>query len=697
MTRMTRVTLAAVVALATAVPGAAAASAASAASAAGGAQSRATGIPAAQRPQPRTVTSEQARAGQIAQGLGLDSREGLVVTAVLNDPDGSSHVRYARSFAGLRVIGGDFVLHQDAAGIPRSTSWNRDGAVAVASTTPTLTLAAARGSVQRQRGTAPQRGELVVFTTEQGPVLAYDMVTEGVQADGQTPSRLHSIVDARSGAVLQSWEDIKDGTGAGIYVGTVSIGTTLVSGSYQLRDAAGNSTTDLNGATSGTVTLFTDGDDTCRSGPPSLRLSAAVDAQYGAEKTFDYYSTQLGRAGIWNNGVGARSRVHYGSNYVNAFWDGTQMTYGDGSGNTHPLTELDVAGHEMSHGVTENTANLTYSGESGGLNEATSDIFGTAVEWYAANPVDVPDYLIGEMININGNGTPLRYMDKPSKDGASRDCWSSTLGSLNVHYSSGPLNHWYYLVSEGSGAKTINGVAYNSTTCNGSSMTGIGHLKAEKVWYRALSVYLTSSSKYAAAREASIKAAKDLYGVGSAECTAVANGFSAINVAAGAENCANTPPPPPTGNLLLNPGFESGATSWTGTTGVITSSTSRPAHTGSWKAWLGGNGTTSSENVQQTVSIPATATAATLSFWLRIDTSETGSAVYDRLRPQIISGGTTTTLATYSNVGANATWSLKTFDVTAYKGKTITVKFNETEDVSLQTSFVVDDVTLATS
>ena len=157
-----------------------------------------------------------------------------------------------------------------------------------------------------------------------------------------------------------------------------------------------------------------------------------------------------GRNGIWNTGAGARSRVHYGNAYDNAFWDGTQMTYGDGAGNASPLTAIDVAGHEMSHGVTENTAGPELPGESGGLNEATSDIFGTAVEFYANNPTDVGDYLIGEKININGNGTPLRYMDKPSKDGARQDCWSTGVGSLDVHYSSGPLNHWFYLVSEGS-------------------------------------------------------------------------------------------------------------------------------------------------------------------------------------------------------------------------------------------------------
>ena len=145
------------------------------------------------------------------------------------------------------------------------------------------------------------------------------------------------------------------------------------------------------------------------------------------------------------------------------------MTYGDGDGNVSPLVALDVAGHEMSHGVTAaHRRASTYSGESGGLNEATSDIFGTMVEFYADNAERRGRLPIGEKIDINGNGTPLRYMDKPSKDGSSADCWSAGVGNLDVHYSSGVANHFFYLLAEGSGAKTINGVPHNSPTCNGS-------------------------------------------------------------------------------------------------------------------------------------------------------------------------------------------------------------------------------------
>ncbi|MFL6023066.1 MAG: M4 family metallopeptidase [Marmoricola sp.] len=150
--------------------------------------------------------------------------------------------------------------------------------------------------------------------------------------------------------------------------------------------------------------------------------------------------------------------------------------------------------------------------------------------------------------------------------------------------------------------------------------------------------------------------------------------------------------------LLLNPGFESGAVNWTGTAGPITNNTGRPARTGSWKMWLGGNGTTATENEAQSVTIPASATTATLTFWIRIDTSETTSTTaYDTAKVQIVNGSTTSTLATYSNLNKNSTYVQKSFDVSAYKGKTISVKFLMNEDSSLQTSFVVDDTALNVS
>ncbi len=164
-----------------------------------------------------------------------------------------------------------------------------------------------------------------------------------------------------------------------------------------------------------------------------------------------------------------------------------------------------------------------------------------------------------------------------------------------------------------------------------------------------------------------------------------------------AKDLGGTTPPPTGGNLLQNAGFESGATVWTGTAGPVTNNTGRPARTGSWKAWLGGNGSSGTETINQSVAIPSSATAATLSFWLRTDTAESGSTVYDTMRAQVVDGSTVTTLATYSNVGTNATYTQKSFNLTAYKGRTVTIRFTMTEDSSLQTSFVVDDTSLATS
>ncbi|WP_183100588.1 S8 family peptidase, partial [Nocardioides pelophilus] len=156
-----------------------------------------------------------------------------------------------------------------------------------------------------------------------------------------------------------------------------------------------------------------------------------------------------------------------------------------------------------------------------------------------------------------------------------------------------------------------------------------------------------------------------------------------------------TEPPPPSGNLLANPGFESGNTSWAATSGVITSSTSRPARSGSWKAWLNGYGSSNTDTLSQSVTLPSSGTK-TLAFYLRIDSAETTtSTAYDTLRVQVVSGGTTTTLATYSNLNKSSSYVLRSFSLAAYAGKTVTVKFTGTEDSSLQTSFVIDDTSVS--
>ncbi|WP_316526240.1 M4 family metallopeptidase [Kitasatospora brasiliensis] len=508
--------------------------------------------PSAAQQQSALLALASGQSAPVAQALALGGQEKLVPKDVVVDQDGTRHLRYDRTYAGLPVIGGDLVVHQKADGSVKSVDRAFAGQLSVPSLTPALAApqaaekatAALRATVgvaadadeaalsRIDRTGAP---ELVVWAADGTPRLAHRTVVEGQRADG-TPSRQEVVTDAATGQVLSTDEKVQTATGSGkgVFVGSVTLTTTQSGTSYQLKDASrGNqSTSDLKGGTSGSGTLFANTTNSFGNGLASNRESAAVDAQFGAAATWDYYKNTFGRNGIKNNGVGAASRVHYSTNYVNAFWDDSCfcMTYGDGSGNTHPLTALDVSGHEMSHGVTSATAGLIYSGESGGLNEATSDIFGTMVEWSANLAADPGDYLIGELININGNGTPLRYMDKPSKDGASADYWSSTVGNKDVHYSSGVANHFFYLLAEGSGAKVINGVSYNSPTSNGSTVTGIGRTKAAAIWYRALTVYMTSTTNYKAARTATLNAARDLYGASSTEYNTVAAAWSGVNV-----------------------------------------------------------------------------------------------------------------------------------------------------------------------
>ncbi|MEV5549883.1 M4 family metallopeptidase [Streptomyces sp. NPDC052309] len=474
-----------------------------------------------------------------AAGLGLGAKEKLVVRDVVKDRDGTLHTRYERTYDGLPVLGGDLVVTTDAGKTERVVKATR-AAIKVASVTPkisatkaeqqALSAAKAAGAEQPDADRAPRK---VIWAASGTPVLAYETVVGGLQEDG-TPNELHVVTDAATGAKLYEYQAVHNGTGNTMYSGTVTLGTAQSGSSYTLTDTArGNHKTyNLNRGTSGTGTLFSGSDDVWGNGSPSNAETAAADAHYGAALTWDYYKNVQGRSGIRGDGVGAYSRVHYGNNYVNAFWSDSCfcMTYGDGSGNTHPLTSIDVAAHEMTHGVTSNTARLVYSGESGGLNEATSDIFGAAVEFHANNPSDVGDYLIGEEIDINGDGTPLRYMDKPSKDGASKDSWYSGIGSIDVHYSSGPANHFFYLLSEGSGTKTINGVTYNSPTSDGLPVTGIGRAKAEKIWFRALTTKFTSTTNYAGARTGTLAAAGELYGTDSAEYKAVQDAWAGVNV-----------------------------------------------------------------------------------------------------------------------------------------------------------------------
>ncbi|MGI5484818.1 M4 family metallopeptidase [Streptomyces lavendofoliae] len=474
--------------------------------------------------------------------FGFGTGQELQVRDVLIDQDGTEHVRFDRTYRGLPVIGGDFVVHQGADGRLKGASRAKAGAVALKSVTPTVSAARTETlALSHAPGitAAEATSELVVWAADGTPRLAWRTTVRGVGSHGQ-PDGVVIVTDATTGKIIEEYDAEREARGVGRseYTGSVQLDTTLrADGTFTLLDPVrGHVTKDAlnkpdDSLSSQSGALFTRKVNIWGDGKKfsTDRTTAAVDAHANTAWTYDYYKTSFGRNGIKNDGKGATLFVHVGRNWDNAAWydDCFCMMSGDGDGRKHPeQVDLDTMGHEMTHGVTSATANLRYVGESGGLNEATSDIFGTMVEWHADNPIDRPDYLFSDQ------STPpwARRFDKPSLDGGSADYWSRNVGRLDVHYSSGVGNHFFYLLSEGSGARTIRGVRYDSPTYDGSAITGIGNKKAAAIWYRALTTYMTSTTDYKAARTATLNAAKDLFGTGSTEYRTVQSAWTAVNV-----------------------------------------------------------------------------------------------------------------------------------------------------------------------
>jgi len=501
-----------------------------------------TGAVAAAMPGSGAMGPAVARAASLIPAhAGLARASGgdrFTARGVVVDADGTEHVRFERSYQGLPVIGGDLVVHSRN-GVFKSMSLSLHRALEL-SVLPTLTsddaAVMAGGDFGNDFAGVPER-MLVVYARGNAPRLAWKVRMSNARAD------MTYIVDAHTAGILDRWSNRETaaatGTGRTLYSGDVALTTNSVAGGYELRDPSRGSMRTIDGSNSRTSgQTYTDSDNAWGNHATSDKATAAADAQYGAAVTWDYYKGVHGRNGIAGNGKGSYSRVHYGMRYGNAYWSDACfcMTYGDGDGvNVGPLVALDITGHEMSHGVNANSADLIYSGESGGLNEANSDILGSMVEFQANNPQDTPDYMIGEEIvigNVPGSADQraLRYMFDPIRDGRSPSCYASNIGTLDVHYSSGVANRFYYLLAEGSAARTYSGVRHYAPTCNGASVAGIGRTKAAKIWYRALTVYFTTDTDYAAARVATIDAAKDLYGASSTEARAVASAWSAVKV-----------------------------------------------------------------------------------------------------------------------------------------------------------------------
>ncbi|MGW4205161.1 M4 family metallopeptidase, partial [Streptomyces sp. NPDC004726] len=492
-----------------------------------------------------------------AAAIGLGPEETLLPTSVLEDADGTVHTRYERAFDGLPVLGGDLVVHATPSGAVKGVTRATSARISVPSTTPARSAASARASSlsrAKKDGTrsavAAGAPRAVVWAATGRPVLAWETVVEGAQPDG-TPSELHVVTDATTGAELNRREAVMNATGNSRHSGRVPLVTSRFGSLYNLTDIRRGShrVYDMEGQGEGSGKLFTDNDDIWGDGTSANRQTDAVDAAYGAQVTWDYFADVHDRYGIRNDGDGASSRVHFQRNYAIAFWQDSCFCVSYGDGGTTPYTSIDIAAHELAHGLNSSTAKLYSFGEAAGLSEASSDIFAAAVEFHADNSRDRGDYMIGENVDIGGVRPPLRHMDRPSQRGRSTDYWHPRFTSgRNSAYMAGPATHWFYLASEGSGAKTVNGVAYNSPTHDGLPVTGIGRAAAERIWYRALTLYMVSTTDYAGARAATLAAAADLYGRKSATYRHVMDAWGAVNVGVRHDN----PAPRPAGPVFEN-------------------------------------------------------------------------------------------------------------------------------------------------
>lgn len=676
----------------------------------------------------------------IAKAKSLEILRGHATQRSIGNPDEYSikrveidslkmaHTHVQQTVGGVPVWTGEAIVHLKSDGSLSTITDDLKEAISV-NTVPnfsldegiSLALGMYRGS---NHLTAKPVADLWIYRGEDRDHLAYRVQLR--REDGTKNTAMPVIfVDAQTGENVFQYDNLQTGTGSSLYSGTITVQTSSVGATFYLEDTTRkmgtfnmNNTGNVNTGTGGTQSRYTDTDDVWN----ATNQRAGVDAHFGASSTYDYYKNVHGRNGIdGNSGPGSTaaaansaialvpSRVHFGSGYNNAFWNGSSMTYGDGDGTTFtPLVSLDIAGHEMTHGVTERTAGLVYSKESGALNESISDVFGTMVERYA-RPTNW-NWKIGEDAYTPGTaGDALRLMDNPhavgDPDHYSLRLYPGTCTPSNandqcgVHTNSSITNHAFYLIANG-GTNRVSGVV----------VTGTGPDNAAKIWYRALTVYMTSSTNFAGARTATLSAATDLFGNGSAPYNSVATGWCAVGVGSCPVGGTPTPTPTPTatptptptpgggGELLINGGFEGSASPWVGSgTGYFYVTPGNFPHGGTGYIYFGVNNNVTGQSYQ-TVAIPSTATG-TLTFWLNVTSDETTTTTqYDKLFVEVrnTAGTLLGTMATYSNLnkGTAGVYSQKSLSLAAYKGQTVRVQFRSTTDVSLATTFRVDDASL---
>ncbi len=371
------------------------------------------------------------------------------------------------------------------------------------------------------------KGELVMVHKKDADYSANNMrVAYKFNIYAEKPLyRANIFVDANSGEILDEQNQICTidvaGSAVTMYSGTVTMTSDSTGvGQYRLQETGrgnGIQTYNLQNGTTYQNVDFTNNSSTWNL-PGNDQ--AAADAHWGAEMTYDYYKLTHGRNSIDGNGYALISYVHYDVTFANAFWDGQEMTYGDGGSGFTIMTGLDVCGHEITHGLTSNTAKLG-GGEAGALNEGFSDIFGTTIEAFARPTQN--DWIMGAEIMTSHSG--IRDMSNPKSLGQP-DCYLGVNWDTNLepHQDNGPCIYWYYLLCQGGSGTNDNSNVYN--------VTGITMAKAQMIAFRGLTVYFTPSTTYADARRYTVQAATDLYGACSPELQSTTNAWYAVGVGA---------------------------------------------------------------------------------------------------------------------------------------------------------------------
>jgi Zn-dependent metalloprotease len=552
--------------------------------------------PAVQSPQ--VLSTLLGELGSRRAKTGLDGDHQFAVASQHPGPSGTQVVRADHTYKGVRVFGSESVVVSDGAGkiLSESIAERRqglglapgvkpNGGAAVAfhvkpAITPEQAIATAIKSVAAG-GVAVKapRAELIIYPivkTERLPsalnkaeeeLNALD-VTEVVEGHElayhvRTRMRLHNvplfhdtIVNATNGRIIDQWSMLQTALGSGKsqYNGVVPLSTTADGKLFKMIDPLRGTGGDYGGMAITNADHGTDAGElfvhTSNEWGDGLQYkaggsttdangqTAAVNAMWGLMNTYDMLKNVLGWHSLDGQNTASYIAAHVNTAYDNAYYSDTCkcMFIGDGS-SFNSLGSIDVVGHEMGHGVTASTSNLLYFGESGGLNESSSDIAGEVVEAYAragGSGEQIPDvgndWVLGK--EISKTGTPLRWMYKPGKDGSSPDAWTSSLKRLDVHYSSGPNNRMFYFLAQGSKAEKDSDYFSKYLVKKPAAMSGIGTDKAYKIWFKAATTKFTAITNYKDARAKMIASAQELYGMASREAVAVQRAYAAINVGA---------------------------------------------------------------------------------------------------------------------------------------------------------------------